>query len=94
MKNKIEIAHVAIDDIELTVEYMYFPPSRGSRDSFMGRAGAGPQLEPDEPASIEIGKVSVGSDDQDISSMLTDKHITEIEEQIEAHISSGYDDEN
>lgn len=40
--------------VSIDVEYTYHPAHRGKRDSLMGKRGAGPQLEPDEPAHIEI----------------------------------------
>ena len=45
------------DYIEFTVEYRYSPPHRGARDSFGGKAGMGPQLEPDEPEYFEVQAV-------------------------------------
>lgn len=42
------------ETIEFTVEFSYSPGCKGTRDSFMGKAGMGPQLEPDEPAEVEI----------------------------------------
>jgi hypothetical protein len=42
----------------ITAEFKYYPPSRGARDSLGGKHGAGPPLEPDDPADIEIVSVS------------------------------------
>lgn len=42
------------DEIIVLVKYSYYGGCRGQRDSLCGRAGAGPALEPDEPASVEI----------------------------------------
>lgn len=44
-------------DIEISVELTYYPAIRGARDSLMGVRGAGPPLEPDEPATFEITSV-------------------------------------
>lgn len=41
-------------DIDIEVEYVVRPGCRGRRDSLCGVAGAGPALEPDEPATVEI----------------------------------------
>jgi hypothetical protein len=41
-------------EIKIEVEYSAYKGCRGARDSLGGKAGAGPQLEPDEPPSIEI----------------------------------------
>jgi len=38
----------------ITVEFKYYPPSPGQRDSLGGKRGAGPPLEPNDPAEIEI----------------------------------------
>ena len=45
------------DDIDVKVMYQFYPACRGARDSLCGMRNAGPQLEPDEPASVEITKV-------------------------------------
>ena len=42
------------EEITFTVEYSFHEAVRGARDSFMGKPGMGPQLEPDEPESLEI----------------------------------------
>lgn len=41
-------------EVELEISYTYHRARSGARDSLGGRRGAGPPLEPDEPASIEI----------------------------------------
>jgi len=43
--------------IELEVEYRYYKGYHGAHDSFGGKAGAGPALEPDEPPEIELVEV-------------------------------------
>ncbi len=40
--------------IAVSVEWKYYPPHRGMRDSLCGKAGAGPQLEPDDPPELEF----------------------------------------
>ena len=45
------------EDYEVEAEVTYHPPCRGARDSPCGIRGAGPPLEPDEDASIEIETV-------------------------------------
>src|SRR2546421_11371189 len=45
------------NELDVTVEYTYHRTCRGQRDSLGGVRGAGPPLEPDEPASIEIVSV-------------------------------------
>lgn len=37
--------------------FTLYPPTRGSRDSLGGIRGAGPPLEPDDPAEIEITRI-------------------------------------
>jgi hypothetical protein len=46
------------DTIKLKIEYDVNPASRGARDSLCGIRGAGPPLEPDTEASIEITDVT------------------------------------
>lgn len=43
--------------IELDIYFTHSKGYCGARDSLNGIAGAGPPLEPDEPASIEIKKI-------------------------------------
>jgi hypothetical protein len=45
-------------EVKVDIEYSYYGGYRGARDSFNGRAGAGAQLEPDEPEQIEIESMS------------------------------------
>lgn len=63
-----------IEDDALTVEFDYYRASRGSRDKW------GAPLEPDEPASIEIGEVLCNG--YDISDYLDSKDYDHIEGQI------------
>lgn len=44
--------------ITVRVEYAHHRAIRGRRDSLCGVRGAGPQLEPDEPACVEIERVT------------------------------------
>ena len=67
---------ITLDDVAIKVEYTIYPPHRGARDSFMGKAGAGAQLEPDEPAHIEIDNIIV-----DMAKL--EERIEEIEKLIE-----------
>lgn len=50
--------HSFVTDISRTIEvevtYQFHRGSHGARDSIAGIRGAGPPLEPDEPASVEI----------------------------------------
>lgn len=57
---------ITLDDVDYEVEvhYTYHRAYRGQRDSLGGVRGAGPPLEPDEPAMVEIE--SVICDDFDI----------------------------
>lgn len=40
--------------IAVSCQWRYYPPSRGMRDSLGGVRGAGPPLEPDDPAELEF----------------------------------------
>lgn len=56
--NTIEITVTKEDDSEMdvTVEYTFIPARAGMRDTLCGVRGGGPPLEPDEPASVELGR--------------------------------------
>ena len=45
-------------EIQLDVTYSASKGGPGRRDSLMGKANAGPPLEPDEPPSIEIESIT------------------------------------
>jgi len=81
---------LTIENVELEIEYTYFKGCKGSRDSFMGKAGAGPQLEPDEPASIEIESIKVK--DIDIYELLSKSIIEKVEEEVTELISDKYNE--
>jgi len=66
-------------EVEVEVSYDAWPASRGARDSLCGKAGAGPPLEPDEPAGIEI---TGAKDDTGRDWDLTKEEEREIEEAI------------
>jgi hypothetical protein len=44
-------------NLPVVVNYTFTSASRGARDSLGGKRGAGPPLEPDEPAEVEIESV-------------------------------------
>lgn len=69
---------VTVLDADIEVDYKFYKGRRGARDSFMGRAGAGPQLEPDEPAEVEIESIKLFGKEIEVS----DKSLMEIEEAI------------
>ena len=48
-------------EFPVAVEFEFTPASRGRRDSCCGVAGAGPAIEPDEPADLEF----LGATDED-----------------------------
>lgn len=56
---------LSIDGVECDVEvrYSFTPASRGARDSIGGVRGAGPALQPDEPACVEIERVDTATKD-------------------------------
>lgn len=62
----------------------YHKAHRGARDSLCGVRGAGPQLEPDEPAEIEIGTVTDSEGNEiDVSKELEERIYEEANEAIE-----------
>ena len=66
--------------IEVEVEYTISKGSRGSRDSLGGARGAGPPLEPDEPAEVEITSVRIDGSGCEIADMLCSDTLSEIED--------------
>ncbi len=55
---KVELTITRDDaDLDIIADVTYHPACRGARDSCGGVRGAGPPLEPDEPASIDIDDV-------------------------------------
>ena len=62
---------------EIDVEFDYHRAYRGQRDSLCGVRGAGAQLEPDEPASVEF-QHATDEDGKDFE--LTDREIEQAEQ--------------
>lgn len=83
----ISMSELTILDADIDVEFKFYKATRGARDSFMGKAGAGAQLEPDEPADIEIQSVKFNGVEVDVS----DKSIMEIEEAILESMGERWD---
>ena len=64
-------------EIEVEVKFAYHPACRGKRDSLGGKRGAGPALEPDEPATLEFETATAGG----VEIELTKQEIERAEEQ-------------
>lgn len=45
---------ISYKGVQLSVGFTYYPPSKGARER-----GSGVQLEPDEPASVDIAELSI-----------------------------------
>jgi hypothetical protein len=73
-------AHSDDEEIDIIVEYTFYKGCRGSRDSLGGIRGAGPPIEPDEPAMVEIEFVRRKGDNLAIE--LTDSELVDIEGEI------------
>lgn len=58
-KTETLISAITIDDedVPIEIDFVYYPPERGARDSLGGKTGAGPPLEPDTPADMEVTAV-------------------------------------
>lgn len=56
--NLIHVIETDDGEVELRVEFGATPFRRGMRDSLCGVRGAGPALEPDEPAAVEVESVT------------------------------------
>lgn len=67
-------------ELNIEVEFVYTPAERGSRDRW------GIQEEPDFDAEIEITKVTAGK--LDITELLTDKQMEDLEEQAFKEVES------
>lgn len=72
-------------DFEVIACVTYHKGHRGARDSLGGVLGAGPQLEPDEPAEFEIGSVtdSVGNE-IDVDEELEERIVEEANDAMES----------
>lgn len=77
--------------ISINVEYKYHPATRGQRDSLGGVAGAGPALEPDEPAEVEILSVK---DEKGNLIELTEQEEADVASNIIDILSEDYSDED
>jgi len=76
--------NIELCGVDVTVDFDYFPASRGSRDSY------GQQMEPDEPAGFEINAVACGK--QDIMELLSDRAFCILNEKICDAIDSDAQD--
>lgn len=74
---------VTVDDEQYDVDYKYWPATRGLRDSLNGVMGAGPPLEPDEPAEIEIVDVTLNGAPVEYDEMLWEKIESEILDELD-----------
>src|SRR5688572_28893482 len=87
-------------DQNLKVEWSLYPGCRGARDSCGGVAGAGPALEPDEPAELEFIKAvnekneQVELTDSEIESAMESawEQLAEAEEPPEPDYDFSYDE--
>jgi hypothetical protein len=78
-------------DFEVIAEVTYRKAHRGARDSLCGIRGAGPQLEPDEPAEIEIGTVTDAAGNEiDVDKKLEARIYEEANEAIENAKEDGF----
>ncbi len=73
-----------------TIEYTWHRAYRGARDSILGKRGAGPPLEPDEPEEIEIESVT---DENGNSVELTKAEETNLIDQIANSYQPDYDED-
>ncbi len=78
------------DVVEVVVEYAYHRTLFGARDSLSGKAGAGPPIEPDEPAHVEIQSVTMADTGEEVE--LSDDEARELMQRIEAAITDDLDD--
>lgn len=65
MKSTRKTATVTREDVEIEVDYTYWTAHRGAREK-----GSGVQLEPDEPATVEINELTIQN--IDVTALLVD----------------------
>ena len=79
------------EEIEVIADVTYHRAYRGARDSIGGVRGAGPPLEPDEPAGFEIGSVTDGDGNAiDVDKKLEERIYEEANEQMENEKENQY----
>ena len=71
-------------DIDVEIDYTFHAEHKGARDSIGGVRNAGPPLEPDEPAYIEI---TSAKDASGVEWELTDQEQKDIEDEISEKLS-------
>ena len=89
--------HFTIDrddkDFEVIADVTYHRAYRGQRDSCGGVRGAGPPLEPDEPAHFEIGSFTDGAGNEiDVDKKLEQRILEEADERMEKEMEKEMDD--
>lgn len=71
-------------DFEVIAEVIFHRAHRGARDSLGGVRGAGPPLEPDEPAEFEIGSVTDSAGNEiDVDEELEERILEEANDAME-----------
>jgi len=65
VKSTRKTATVTREGVEIEVDYTYYPASHGAREK-----GSGVQLEPDEPATVEINEMTIQA--IDVTALLVD----------------------
>lgn len=73
--SSMDVSHNGLD---LTVHYEYYPPCRGARER-----SSGIQLEPDEPATVEILSLTTSDNLIDIFENELDDIATKIHEELQ-----------
>ena len=80
MKTRLDSMTVEVGGVPFEVFFECWPGSKGARDSLGGVPGAGPPLEPDEPADFEI--VGAFVEGWDVTEFLTDEAWLRISEAV------------
>jgi len=86
---ELSMSSLTLEDVTIDVDYKFYKGCRGARDSFMGKRGAGAQLEPDEPESVEVMSITMFGKEIEVS----EKSIMEIEEAIMRELEEDDRDE-
>lgn len=82
---ELNLSNITIEDGTIEVDYKFYPAVRGARDSLNGIRGAGPPIEPDEPACVELQSVKLFGHEVYVDYATT----TKIEEAIMEQLGEG-----
>ena len=86
-----QVRDTTYEDLDFRVTFNQYPAYRGARER-----GSGVQLEPDEPASIEVTNIQLlhdGDTQIEIYDVLSEKVIEQIQLTVEENLSEEFEDD-